>query len=52
MTLVNKLFIANMSLAKRILIFVKEYENKNKFIQIKSKKERHNNCDHTHFYTE
>ena len=51
MTLINKLFTANMSLTKRTLIFVKTYENKNKFIQIKSKKVSHNHCDHTHSYT-
>ena len=36
--LVNKLFITKMFLAERVLIFVKACKNKNKFVQIKSKK--------------
>ena len=41
--LVNKLLIAEMFLAKRTLIFIKVYANK--FIQIKTKKVRHNQCN-------
>ena len=39
---VNKLFIAKMFLAKKNTNI---YENKSKFIQIKSKKVRHNHCN-------
>ena len=44
--LVNNLFIARMSLAKKTLTFVKAYANtKNKLMQIKSKKVSPNHCN-------
>ena len=44
--LVNKLFVAKMSFAKKTLIFEKAYANKkNKLMQINSKKLGHNHCN-------
>ena len=44
--LVNKLFIAKMSLTNKTLVFVKAYANKkDKSMQIKSKNVSHNHCN-------